>query len=166
MLPWHQRSEEEAYLFNPAFCAVLIASTVQDFSKQTKQGLTLSLVFVILPVILHKDTRRALPSTTATSMLAWLQSHKENLIGFAERCQRMRLITREAIIFGVAHEFLEVGPNAALVVGRTKLSTMSDFMNQSTDEVRECVDRARFFGRWLARAGTPGTIMASWGVAP
>jgi hypothetical protein len=166
MLAWQQRPDEEAHLFNPAFCCFLITKSVEDFAKQTKHGLVLPLAFLVLPVVLHKDTRHALPGKTTTQMLAWIQDHPERLIGFAERSQRMRLITKEALMFGLAHGFLAIGTDATLVVGPKRVSTTNEVFAQSTDEVRECLDRARFFGRWLAGAGTPGTIMASWGVAP
>jgi hypothetical protein len=57
MQPWPSRVVEEANLFNPAFCATLIAKMVDENQKKTRRALPFSLVFLVLPVVLHRGTR-------------------------------------------------------------------------------------------------------------
>jgi hypothetical protein len=164
--PWSKRVVEEANLFNPAFCATLLAKSAGEFTAKTQQPLPFALGFLVLPVVLHQATRSALPTSTVTSLLPWIQEHREQLVDFALRVQRLRDITREAILFGVQHETLAISERGQIMVGSKRTIASEKRTGLFTDEARRCVDRAGFVGRWFAVAGTTATIYASWGVAP
>jgi hypothetical protein len=166
MLAWEKRAVEEANLFNPAFCGALIVKAVEDFGRKTNHGFSLPLTFLVLPIVLHRGTREALPGSTITSLLAWLQDNRQQLVDFPDRVRRLKSITQEAIMFGLSQGVLAVAQDGSLHVGRNKIPVTERSMGSFTREARECIDRARFIGRWLATAGTTATIMASWGVAP
>lgn len=166
MQPWTSRVVEEANLFNPAFCAALIAKAASEFSKKTAASLPFALAFLVLPVVLHQGTRRALPGSTITSLLAWIQDHREHLVGFPNRVQHLSGITREALVFGVQHGTLTLAADGALRPGPQYKSATDKRTDLFTDEARDCVERAGFLGRWFASAGTTPTIFAAWGVTP
>jgi hypothetical protein len=166
MLAWEKRAVEEANLFNPAFCGVLIVKAVEDFGKKTNHGFSFPLAFLVLPVVLHRGTREALPGSTITSLLPWLQDNRQQLVDFPDRVRRLKSITQEAIMFGLSQNVLAVAQDGDLHAGLKKIPVTERSMEVFTRETRECIDRARFLGRWLATAGTAATIMASWGVAP
>jgi hypothetical protein len=166
MQPWPARVVEEANLFNPAFCATLLATAADDFAKKAGRPLPFPLIFLILPIVLHRDTRMALPGSTLTSLLPWVQDNREQLVDFAQRVQRMRPITREATLFGVQHQILTLTAEGGVAVGLKRRSATEKRTGLFTDEARACVDRAGFMGRWLSSAGTTATIYAAWGVAP
>ena len=111
MQPWQARVVEEANLFNPAFCVTLLAKAADEFSKKGARPLPFALVFLTLPIVLHHGTRSALPASTVTSLLSWIQDNRDQLVNFAERVQGLRPITREALLFGMAraHGVGEVG---------------------------------------------------------
>ena len=115
--------------------------------------------------MLHRGTRGALPYSTVTSLLPWIQDNRQQLVDFATRVRRVRTITREAILFGLQHEFLGL-EGTGLSVGPRRQSATEKRTGLFTDEVRECLDRAGFIGRWFAAAGTTATIYAAWGVTP
>jgi len=81
MKPWTERTREEAHLLNPPFCCVTIASACAGYSESRDEPLPFALVFMVLPIVLHKQTRESLPRTTRTSVPAWLQEHAEARIG-------------------------------------------------------------------------------------
>lgn len=166
MQPWSKRAVEEANLFNPAFCATLLAKSAEEFAKRAGRPFPFALAFLVLPVVLHQGTREALPGTTITSLLPWIQEHREQLVDFAVRVQRLREITREAILFAVQHETLVLTEQGYIVIGRKRRSATERRTGLFTSEARECVDRAGFIGRWFAAAGTTATIYAAWGIAP
>jgi hypothetical protein len=166
MQPWSNRVVEEANLFNPAFCATLLAKTADEFSKKANRPLPFALAFLVLPIVLHRGTRLALPGSTITSLLPWIQDNREQLVDFAVRVQRLRGITQEALLFGVQHEILALTVGGDLEVGAKRQATTSRRTGLFTDEARDCVDRAGFVGRWFAGAGTTATIYASWGITP
>lgn len=166
MLQWPERVVEEANLFNPAFCSVLLAKVSEEFTRKTKQPLPFALAFLVLPLILHRSTRLALPGSTITPLLPWVQEHREQLVNFSGRVQALRPITREAILFGAQCETLNVSSSGGISVGARRLTATERRTGLFTDEARECVERAGFLGRWLAAAGTPATIYSAWGIAP
>jgi hypothetical protein len=161
-----ERSPEEANLFNPAFCGALVVKAVENFTKNAGDGLPFSLAFLILPIVLHRETRQSLPRTTITSLLAWIEDHQHQLVGFPDRVRRLRPITQEAVMFGLAHEALRVSESGLIILGSTRVVTTERTMILFTEEARDCIDRSGFVGRWFAKAGSPSTIMAIWGVAP
>src|SRR5260370_27416109 len=122
MRPWTNRVIEEANLFNPAFCATLLAKAIDEFEKKAHRSFPLSLTFLLLPVVLHRGTREALPHSTITSLLSWVQNNREQLIDFAIRVQRLRGITREGLMFGIQHETLAFSVDGGLAVGPKRQS--------------------------------------------
>jgi hypothetical protein len=166
MQTWPSRVVEEANLFNPAFCTSLIAKAAEEFNKKANRGLPFALGFVILPIVLHHGTRAALPSTTVTSLLPWIQDNREQLVDFSVRVQRLRGIVKEAVLFGLQHETLILSERGELCVGPKRISATERRTALFTDEARECVDRAGFIGRWFANAGSTATIFAAWGISP
>jgi hypothetical protein len=166
MQAWQKRVVEEANLFNPAFCAVLLAKAAEEFAKKTEQPLPFPLAFLVLPVVLHHGTRAALPGSTVSSLLAWIQDHREQLVNFSGRVQSLQAITREAMLFGTQHETLSIADSGGIAVGARKQSPTERRTGLFTEEARECVDRAGFLGRWFAVAGTSATIYSAWGIAP
>jgi hypothetical protein len=166
MQAWQQRVVEEANLFNPAFCAVLLAKAAEEYTKKTEQPLPFPLAFLVLPVVLHRGTRAALPHSTISLLLSWVQDHREQLVNFSGRVHALQDITREALLFGVQHETLAVAGSGGIDVGARRQSATERRTPLFTDEARECVDRAGFMGRWFAAAGTPATIYSAWGITP
>jgi hypothetical protein len=167
MQAWSKRVIEEANLFNPAFCAVLLAKASEEFTKKkNQQPFPFALAFLVLPVVLHRGTRTSLPGSTITALLPWIQDNREQLVNFSGRVQSLRAITREAILFGTQHETLAIADSGGIAVGARRLSATDRRTGLFTDEARECVERAGFLGRWLAAAGTPATIYSAWGIAP
>ena len=166
MQPWEKRVVEEANLFNPAFCATLLAKTTDDYRRKGGQLFPFALSFLVLPIVLHRQTRMSLPGTTLTLLLPWTQDNRGQLIDFPERVSRLRGITREALLFGVQHRTLMLGADGRLELGSGHRSATERRTELFTDEARECVDRAGFVGRWFSSAGTTATIYAAWGIVP
>jgi hypothetical protein len=73
--------------------------------------------------------------------------------------------TKEAMMFGGLHGLLKF--NAGGIIANPKgKKLISTNMKDSTDEVRVCVKRAEFLGKWLANSGSSSTVMAIFGVRP
>lgn len=163
MRPWNQRPREIAYLFNPAFCALVLREVVSGFVEEVPTGMSYPLLFLVLPIVLHKATREALPRSVATKMHPWIQEHEEARIGFARRCAGLAPYTREAVLFACLEGLLAFSAGGMLVAPRKRLPRTdwgSDF------DCTVCMERARFVGRWLATAGDNATVLAMWGVRP
>jgi len=157
---------EEANLFNPAFGAVLLAKAADEFTRKTHRQFPFALAFLVLPIVLHRGTRSALPGSTITALLPWIQGNREQLVNFAPRVQALKPITKEAILFGAQNQTLALTDSGGIAVGARRQTPTERRTGLFTDEARECVDRAGFLGRWFAAAGSPATIYSAWGVTP
>lgn len=164
MRPWLSRSKEAANLFNPAFCCAVLSATVCNYSQQDNLGMPFPLAFIVLPVILHKQTRNALPYNTRTSLAAWLEEKPYARIQFYERAISLKPFVREAILYGVTSDWLAIESGRL----KTKLtdSKFKNFLQLMDGEARECVLRARLVGKWFAVAGSAETILSLWEVNP
>lgn len=165
MKTWLARPKEEAYLFNPAFCCTTLSVAMQNYSSVKDEGVPFALAFMFLPIVLHKPTRESLPLSTRTSMAAWLQENSEARVLFYERLVSLKPYTQEAIRFGMLLDWI-VMRNGGLLETTLSTSDISRTTRILSDEARECVMRARFLGKWFAKAGATHTVMAFWGVRP
>jgi hypothetical protein len=69
------------------------------------------------------------------------------------------------MIFGGVHGLLDLSGVVVRANREWKGRIVAD-LGTSTDEVRNCVKRARFVGKWLAESGSSDTVMAILGVRP
>jgi hypothetical protein len=161
---WAEQPMEEARLLNPAFLSARAWSCADGYAEEDDAGLPYPLVFVALPVVLHRPTRNALPRSTRTSLAAWLGEHPRALVGFAERAASLVPTVKSALLFASGHGLLIMAGERVRAGPRPRPMTL--FQRQATDEVRDCLKRGRFVGQWFAKAGPAGTVMALWGVAP
>ena len=166
MRKWNERVVEEANLLNPAFGAVLLAEAVAHFDDKAHRGYPFALTFLVLPIVLHENTRKSLPKTTLTALLPWVQEHRETLVGFSERVAQLQGVSREALLFGLQTDVLRVDEQGLVRIGDRRRTVTAKRTPYFTDEVTECVDRSGFLGRWFAAAGPTTNIFSAWSVAP
>jgi len=163
MLSWQVRPSEIANFLNPAFCTLLLHESIFNFRQEQiiNAGLPYPLSLLVLPIVLHKSTREALPKTTASVMSDWLQQNSRLIVGFAERTHRLTLFTKEALIFGMQKEIIDIDKNGDLI----SLPLSSKVIPWPSDsETIECRKRAGLLGRWFARSGNTVTIFRQWGI--
>ena len=87
-LPWKGRPAEEAINLNPAFCGELIYRTVGEYGKALKKPIELPLSFLVLPIVLHKQTRDELPGKADTAFVGWVAGHGSLLARLPVGCGR------------------------------------------------------------------------------
>jgi hypothetical protein len=161
---WSDRPIEQARLLNPAFLAVLLWSFAEGYSSVAEQGIPYALTFVAMPITLHKSTREILPRTTRTNLAAWLGQNPQVHVRFAERATSLVPLVKEGIIFGANGHLLEVSASSIIAMARPR--SMTSFLSQTSEEVRDCMKQAKFVGKWFASSGDYTTIMALLGVTP
>jgi hypothetical protein len=165
MRPWTERPQEEAYLLNPAFCALLLWRAIRGYHSVTFTGMPLLPMFLVLPVVLHKATREALPRDVRTSLAAWLENNGELRVRFAERAQALVPYVREGLLFGTLHGVISIDGNGRFLA-QPRLRKLATYRQTTTDEIRDCISRAEFVAKWFANVGSASTVMALWGVRP
>jgi hypothetical protein len=165
MIAWEERSIEERSLLNPCFCANLLWHAAGGYSDESDGLISLAEAFVVLPIVLHRVTRLSLPRDTRTSLAVWLQNYPLARVRISSRAQSLVPFTKEALMFAGVHEFIAILPDG-LKAGAGQKTAVNRTLRQSSDEVRECAKRARFVGRWFAKAGDSSTVLAMLGVQP
>lgn len=162
---WSERPQEDAHLFNPAFCgALMVEFSVSYLNTKKTASLDLPLPFCALPISLHRETRNSLPSRTVTSLFTWLQRYPTAIVGYAERATNLAPYVKESVSFCVARDVMSFNEVGQLTLGSTKATFTPKFLEQTTIEVREIVLATRMIGRWFAGAGSTATILAAWGI--
>lgn len=161
MIAWEKRPIEIASLLNPAYCSIIVRDAVVAYGKEKGGGMDFSLAFLVLPIVLHKATREALPNTTRSKFHIWFQDHQELRIGFSERAKSLVPFTREAIIFAMQRKALQVDEDGLLIAAKLTFRNISE-----TEEMKSCRKRANFLGKWLSSAGSTNLILSAWGIKP
>jgi len=165
MIPWHQRSREERTLLNPAFCANLLWHAARGYAGADRGALSFEESFLVLPFVLHRETRESLPRDTRTSLAVWLD---ENSLARSKVSSRAKLLvpfTKEGMIFGGIHGFIRL-QGGRLYADQTWKRSVISSLKESSNEVRVCAKRAEFIGKWFALTGSAPTVLALMGVRP
>lgn len=163
MIPWEQRPIEIANLLNPAFCGEVLRRCVNSYQETASRPFPYPLIFLILPIVLHRKTRERISPRQRQSLHVWLQSNPDVKIDFANRAKDFIPITKEAILFLLQVEALILDEQASLGVTSYKKVKVE---GQNESEIADCYQKAEIVGRWFARAGTATTIFTMWGVKP
>lgn len=87
MKSWGMRTHEVAFLLNPAFCGRVIYSTVKTYCERTNRAFPFPLTYLILPLVLHKETRSCI--NCKTKLLVWVQRYPQLLIDFSQRTREL-----------------------------------------------------------------------------
>jgi len=165
MTAWIDRTIEERALLNPAFCASLIWHFASAGGGQGQRALTFVESYLVLPIVLPRNSREALPRTTRTSLAAWMDENPSFQATLAVRSRAMVPFTKDALIFGGTRQFLQISTDAVHANAQWKRSARST-LRQSSPETQACLKKAAFLGNWFLETGTANTVMALLGVRP
>lgn len=161
MTVWGERSLEERALLNPGFCANLLwhAANGADGALSFEES------FLVLPFVLHRETRLALPRSHRTSLAVWLEENPLSRSKVASRAIYLVQFTREALLFGGVHGLIQIDEGKVRATVSLK-RTIKKVLAESSDEVTDCAKRAYFIGKWFAHTGNSATVLALVGVRP
>ena len=120
------------------------------------------MIYLILPLVLHKQTRINISSRT--QLLIWVQNHSKLLIDFPRRAKELVPITNEAIEFLLQTGKVRLNADGELDIFPTA-RTLSK-TKYADSEVKECIVKAEHVAKWFASAGKIETIYIVLGVRP
>ena len=168
MKPWTERAHEERHLLNPAFCSSLLWAAAQGATtraRSPRDSLSFLEAFLILPLVLHQKTRKTIPNILTSSLPAWINAQPLIVASLPSRARSLVPYTKEAVAFGGCYRLIEVTADQIFSSADAKLS-MNRMLHQSSKEVRECMKKAEFVGKWFAHTGAPETIFTFLGIRP
>jgi hypothetical protein len=154
-----------AHLLNPAFLAAVLARTVSGYRAQRTEPMPWLLGFLVAPLVLHGSTRERLPRAVTTPLAAWLTANPDLRVGFADRMSALLPFVREGLVFALAHKAITLASHGTLDIGTG--FHFAKLIPEATDSSEnDCLTRATFAGKWLARAGSATTAFTLFGVRP
>lgn len=158
---WELRPVEVANLLNPAFISVLLRHVALGYQSVIPEGMPFALPFLMLPLVLHKPTRDALPRTTRTTLHSWLVSQPRLQVGYYERTRELVPFVKESMIFGLSSGLLTLTDSGYVVASQGRSRRLPW---PTGSEPAICRTKAEFVGEWFARAGTVDTVFSLLGV--
>lgn len=154
------RLPEVAALLNPAFTGLVLSHAVDSYLGESGRPMPWPVAFLVLPLVLHEETRENLPRSVRKKFLVWATEHAEIRLGFPRRAQALTEVTREAIRFALR--------NGALMVDSLGLRTITKprtVSKSQSGDLLACAKAADFCGRWVALTD-PITTFLILGVRP
>jgi hypothetical protein len=157
-------SLEDRRLLNPAFAGLLVVRASQGFSKQSGGGLPFVYAYLVLPLVLHSETRERLPHAIVTKLLSWAERNGDLVALLPRRVVELGPATREGLFVVLTAGLSNLGLVGQIEPAIDEKSLIGFERNSTSAEVAECVKKAYFVGRWLATSGTVPTVLTALGV--
>ena len=164
---WNQRPPEEQRLLNPSFCATLLWYSARAYAETRNgaSGIALEECFLVLPMLLHQETRQSLPTKITTSLPVWIGRNPLAPAILADRSRSLVPFTKEALRFGGVYGALKFR-NASIFANLDWRSKIAAALQDSSEDIRACANRAIFLGKWFSKTGDAQTVLSLLGVRP
>lgn len=157
-------SLENRRLLNPAFAGSLLLRASQGFLREAQSGLPYIYAYLVLPLILHPETRERLPQTIVTRLPTWTERNGDLTALIPTRVGDFAATTRAAIFLVTTTNLASLNDAGGIAPIISEKSLANFEKSSVSGEVSACFRKAYFVGRWLATAGTAATVMTVLGV--
>lgn len=165
--PHSNRPFEVQNLFNPAFCAYLLHIAIKSYNTERNQGIPYALLFLILPVVLHKETRNTLPRKVNSKFHTWLRNHPSSLVGFSQRTKDLVKITKEALFFGMNQGYISISKDDLFTTTDKSFNrAIENGVAYDKTEINEIEGKSKFVGRWYSQSGKVSSMYVMLGIRP
>lgn len=149
---------------NPALTSVLIWQFVKSYAREGTTGPSLSLCFIVLPIVMSRPTMESFGGTNVrTGFLTWLTRHPELTLQLPARVSAARELTGDALRFGVAYRLLTVQRDGTLSANNRAISVSNQRAGQ--DERVRMLRIANHLGEWTWKL-PEATVFYSLGMTP
>lgn len=154
MTSWSDQPPALAATLNPVLLGTVLAWGAGGYFTRAGRAMPWPLAFVIPAMVLHPDTRAALPAAVSKRLLVWRRENEELVAGLPARCLSLKPYTSMGFRAGLRHGLLVV-EGAGLKSGMRPADT--------PEELAHVQRSAALVGRWLAPL-PPVTVLAQLGM--
>jgi hypothetical protein len=157
-------SLEGRRLLNPAFTGIVLLRAAQGYSKESEADFPFIYSYLVLPLVLHPETRERLPQSIVTKLLAWTERNGDLVAQLPRRVTELANATRQGLFAVSTTGLATLGASGQIkpVLSQKTQSAFERLLGSA--EVIDCLKKANFVGRWLATAGTAPTVLTALGV--
>lgn len=163
MKDWNQRNPIIANLLNPAFCGEVLRRTAKSYNQATNTSFPFEYCFIVLPIILHKDTRERMPRTTRSYLFAWVEENEDLFYNFSKRAKQMVPFTKESIMFLLQNGLIEINEKGQIVVLERRIKR---FKGDDLDEVESILKKSEMLGKWLSSNSNVNSVYSFFRITP
>lgn len=160
---WNDRNTIVANLFNPAFCGEIIRVVAYSYNKHTNNHFPFAFIYLILPILLHKETREKMPRSVKTYFFVWVEENDKLFFDFSIRTKSMVKYTKEAIIFLLTYNRIEITENGEITTVNEK---PKQYIKEGYQEYNEIIKKAEMLGKWLAITSDVKSIYSFFRITP
>ncbi|WP_434647725.1 three component ABC system middle component [Achromobacter piechaudii] len=162
MRDWSSRPFEERNLFNPAFCAVILAAAIREYQRVSGKPMPYSLTLLVLPMCLHQASREEILQNKRQSVMLVFALRPELLVDFAERARALVQYATEAFALLASKDCIKVGDDGSISLVQRRVSPQP----LSTDDAERCRAAAIVLGRDFAQINDRVTVYISLSIRP
>lgn len=163
MRSWNERPREIKNLFNPAFCSLLLLKAIQGYEEKNQEGIPFSLLLLILPLCLYKQSREVFIKNSRSYFLKIIEKKPQLLIGFADRVHNLLPYTFEALGFSMHINGFTITENGRFIL---QPKSIKKAYVKGTKEFIEIQKVAQMLGRKFSQNMDAVTIYTAFGVRP
>lgn len=162
MRDWSTRPFEERNLFNPAFCAVVLAAAIREYERVSGKPMPYSLTLLVLPMCLHQASREEILESKRKSVLRLFALRPDLLVDFAERARALVQYATEAFALLASKDCIKVADDGSISLIQRRVSPLP----LSTDDAERCRAAAIVLGRDFAQINDRVTVYTSLSIRP
>lgn len=160
---WTERNTIVANLFNPAFCGEIIRATAKEYNKHTNTNFPYAFAFLVLPILLHKATRERMPRSVRTYYFVWVEQNDDLFFDFPKRTRSMVKYTKEALLFLLAYNKIELNEKAEILASDEKVKIIN---KDEYQEYNDILKKAEMLGKWLSSTSDVKSIYSFLRITP
>lgn len=162
MRDWSSRPFEERNLFNPAFCAVVLAAAVREYERVSGKPMPYSLTLLVLPMCLHQASREQILENKRRSVLRVFALRPDLLVDFAERARALVQYATEAFALLASKDCIKVSYDGGISLIPRRVSPQP----LNTEDADSCRTAAIVLGREFAQINDRVTVYTSLSIRP
>ncbi|MFK0202061.1 three component ABC system middle component [Streptomyces lavendulae] len=155
-------SREERALYNPAFTGLLCIRAVQGHDKAYATPCPLPVAVAASIMALQPAIRDALPATTGTGLMGWLEANDHVRIEMSRNATTLAAVVKPGLLFALQSRAIHCTDVGLSPVPRA----VSKTIGEGTQQTRAIQQAALMLGRWLPSTGSLGTVLTLLGVQP
>lgn len=162
MRDWSSRPFEERNLFNPAFCAVVLAAAIREYERVSGKSMPYSLTLLVLPLCLHLASREQILENKRLSVLRVFALRPDLLVDFTERARALVQYATEAFAMLASKDCIKVGKDGGVSLIPRRVSPQP----LNTEDAERCRAAAVVLGRNFAQINDRVTVYTSLSIRP
>ncbi|MDP2387040.1 MAG: DUF6521 family protein [Bacteroidota bacterium] len=160
---WTERNPIVANLLNPAFCGEIIRRSAASYNANNGAKFPFAFSFLVLPILLHKDTRERMPRSTNSYLFVWVEENEDLFYNFSKRAKEMVPFAKESMMFLLQNKLIEINDKGQIEV---PVKRMRKFQGEDLEECEMILRKSEMLGKWLSQSSNVNSVYSFFRIIP